>query len=157
MEIKNFNIDFVLRTKRILTDYQGDLEVSNLINCTLGLLILPYESVKNNPPAFWKTDIANVEELSGIRIKRFDPIKKIRNGRITRYPKTVKVFLQKIRNGLAHQHIQAINDGGNFTGITITNNYDKNNRDLEIEFTHEELRKFALFISKQYLKLADTP
>ncbi len=120
MEIKNFDIDFVERTKEIVTEYQGERDVSNLINCTLGLLILPYENIKNTiGDAFWQDNIANVKELSDVNIKRFDPIRKIKREKITFYPRTVKVFLQKIRNGLAHQNIQAINDGGKFTGITI--------------------------------------
>ncbi len=73
---------------------------------------------------------------------------------MTYYPKTLKVLLNKIRNGLAHQHIEPINENGNFVGVIIRNYFDdaKVHKDLEVYFSQQELKEFALFIADEYLK-----
>lgn len=150
MEIKNFNIEFVKRTKKILNEYSGGFDFSTLINCTLGLLILPYENVKFSTNPIWDQDVSEIATIRVLDITRFEPIEKIKSGNTTYYPKTAKVFLQKIRNGLAHQNIQTINDNGSFTGVIIKNFYFEK-QDLEVTFTQKQLHDFALFIADQYL------
>jgi hypothetical protein len=146
-EIMIFKTEFVDRTKNILLNYEGEYKLSNTINCTLGLLILPYENVRNNPDAFWDTDLNAIPNFPTSRIHIFQPIHKIRrNGLIEYYPTTLRVFLQKIRNGLAHQHIQPVNTNGRFTGVLIRNHFEQGNQnsvDLEVEFTRKQLEKFA--------------
>jgi hypothetical protein len=75
----------------------------------------------------------------------FEPIRKIKNGRNEYYPKTLKVLLNKIRNGLAHQHIEPVNKNRFFSGIIIRNYYDsgKINQDLEVEFDRRKLERFG--------------
>ena len=43
MSIDKFETDFVRRTIHTLKRYRGKYPLSQLINCTLGLIILPYE------------------------------------------------------------------------------------------------------------------
>ena len=73
---------------------------------------------------------------------------------VTYYPKTMKVLLQKIRNGLAHQKIEPINHGGKFAGVIIRNYFNdaQIRKDLEVYFSQQELKDFALFIADEYLK-----
>lgn len=159
MEIKKFDIDFVRRTKKILMTYKGRYKLSNLINCTLGLMVLPYENIRDNqiilqnPNTFWDIDINRIPSLPKIDIRIFSPIQRInKGGVITYYPNTLKVLLQKIRNGLAHQHIEPVNKNGKFVGIIISNYFDSAHQDLEIQFSRNQLEKFALFIANEYLK-----
>ncbi len=43
MEYKYIEIDFMKRTKKLINDYKGEHRVTLLINCCLGLLVLPKE------------------------------------------------------------------------------------------------------------------
>jgi len=155
-EIAVFKTEFVDRTKEILLNYEGEYKLSNAINCMLGLLILPYENVRNNPDTFWDTDLNAIPDFPAFRIHVFQPVHKVKKGGIIEYyPKTLRVFLQKIRNGLAHQHIRPVNTNGRFTRVVIENYFDPDNRnilDMEVEFTRKQLEKFALFIADEYLK-----
>lgn len=147
-EMKEFNLDFVRRTIHILEDYSGEYTFSNLINCSLGLIVLPYE--KRGESVILDKNIAEIESLPPFTLCDFEPIKSIKNGKILYYPKTLKVLLQKIRNGLAHQNIKPINIDGVLHSIEITNKF-RGNVDLVIKFTEAELRAFALFIADIYL------
>jgi len=147
-EIEKFNIDFVKRTIKILDHYNGDYSFSNLINCTLGLIILPYEA--RGSSSIFNKNIAVIDSLPSFTLINFNPIKVIKNNEVFYYPKSLKVLLQKIRNGLAHQNIRPVNFDGILKSIVISNKY-RSKQDLEIEFTEYELKNFALFISETYL------
>lgn len=148
VEIRKFSIEFVERTRILLTDYKGDYTFSNLINCTLGLILLPYENISNI--SLWDKSIKAVEELPEFDLKKFEPIKKIAKGKAIYYPKTFKILLKKIRNGIAHQNILPINQDGTFSGIKIYNLF-QNITDMEIMFSELQLKNFALYISGIYL------
>lgn len=153
MEIKKFEIDFVQRTKELLR-YNGPWDMTNLINCTLGLIILPYENIQGSPPPFWNTELDKIANLPSFKLQCFEPIKEMKESGFIYYPKTLKVLLQKIRHGLAHQNIEPVNENGQFTGVIIKNYYPPNsgNLDLEVHFSQRELKDFALFIADEYLK-----
>jgi hypothetical protein len=153
MTMKNFKIEFVKRTKEILLRYDGTRDMSIIINCTLGLIILPYEATQENPPPFWDTEINKIPECQSLRLEIFEPKKKINGGIITER-KTLRVLLKKIRHGLAHQHIEPANENSKFAGVIIRNYYPPNNGqiDLEVHFSQQELKDFALFIADEYLK-----
>uniref|UniRef100_A0A7V3KNL1 pEK499-p136 HEPN domain-containing protein n=1 Tax=candidate division WOR-3 bacterium TaxID=2052148 RepID=A0A7V3KNL1_UNCW3 len=155
VEIVHFELEFVQRTKETLQNYQGEYKLSNAINCTLGLIILPNEIINNIQDPFWDTLISDIEQLAFLQINQFEPIHRITNGNIEYYPKTLKILLKKIRNGLAHQNIEPVNNNGFFSGVIIRNYYGGgNNRpDLEIEFNRNQLERFALFIADEYLKV----
>jgi hypothetical protein len=160
MEI-NFPIDMVKRTKANLARYKGEFEVTNLINCTLGLIILPYEKdIRDRQlPHPWNTNLNEVPNLPNCQIHRFEPIRRIeRDGTRKYYEKTLQVFLKKIRNGLAHQNIEPVNENRHFLGVVIKNYFDdsarkKGDPDLHVQFSAKELEQFALFIADEYLKL----
>jgi len=156
--IAHYEREFVERTRQILKTYKGKYKLSNAINCTLGLIVLPNEMLDAFPNPIWDTPIANIADLAYLRIRMFEPIQKKKKNNIPVYfPKTLKIFLKKIRNGLAHQNIEPVNNArGLFTGIIVRNYYgeDANNAgelDLEIEFNRKELEQFSLFIAGKYL------
>lgn len=149
MEIRKFEIQFVERTREILLNSNGKYSFSNLVNCTLGLLILPYENISSTD--VWQKNLDEIDSLPCFELIKFNPILKIKKNKTTFYPKTLEIFLKKIRDGLAHQNIIPINSEGSFTGVKIFNKYI-NEIDLDVIFTENQLKEFSLFISNLYLK-----
>lgn len=152
--IAHYEREFVERTRQILKTYKGKYKLSNAINCTLGLIVLPNEMLNAFPNPIWDTPIVNINDLNYLQVRRFEPIRKKKKNLPVYYPKTLKILLKKIRNGLAHQTIEPVNNAhGLFTGIIIRNYFSEgaNDLDLEIEFNRKELENFALFIAGKYL------
>ena len=152
MRITNFEIDFIERTKNLVIEYNGEYKLTNLLNCLIGLIILPNERAQDDFPMVWDEEIKDLPIYPDLKILSFEPIQKIdrQSGKITYYPKTLKFFLKKLRNGIAHQNIKPINDGNLFVGVTISNRF-QGIKDFEIEFRRKELQIFAIFIAEQYL------
>jgi hypothetical protein len=171
---KDYPIDFIKRTQEILTDYYQDFqskdrEVTFLLNCLLGLIITIAESEKRKERIFkgniddsflllipdkigfihsnklamefTKENLTEVMEVT-VMIGHKNDLKE----------KKKSWFLNKIRNSIAHQNIEAINnEDEKWIGVRLWNiNYD-NKKDFEIIFTIEELKKFAIELSKKYL------
>jgi hypothetical protein len=152
--IVHYEREFVERTRQILKTYKGKYKLSNAINCTLGLIVLPNEMLEAFPNPIWDTPIADIADLAYLRIRSFEPIQKKKKNLPVYFPKTLKILLKKIRNGLAHQKIEPVNNAhGLFTGIIIRNYFgdDAGDLDLEIEFNRKELEQFALYIAGKYL------
>jgi hypothetical protein len=115
------------------------------------LIILPNERAQNDSPALWNKEIKDLAIFSDLQIKVFNPIKgKDKNRNIIYYDKTLKYFLKKLRNGIAHQNIEPINEGGQFVGVNIYNRH-YGITDFECEFRRGGLEKLANFIAEQYL------
>ncbi|MCJ7650530.1 MAG: HEPN family nuclease [Candidatus Lokiarchaeota archaeon] len=148
VEMMKFETEFVNRTINILEEYKGPHSFSNLINCTLGLIILPYENISVSD--IWEVEIDKIDFLKGVYIKIFNPISKIRRGEPIYDKKTLFTFLKKLRNGLAHQNIIPINNNGKLEKVEIFNKYFEFG-DLRVVFTENQLRKFALGIARAYL------
>ncbi len=148
VEIRRFEIQFVERKKEILLHYDGEYPFSNLLNCSLGLLILPYENISSTN--IWQKELNEIDSLPKFELIKFNPIQKVKKNNIIYFPKTLEIFLRKLRNGLAHQNIVPINSEGNFTSIKIFNIYG-NEIDFDVIFTEIQLKDFALFISNLYL------
>jgi hypothetical protein len=147
-----------------LDRYEGEFEFTNLLNCTLGLIILPYEKgIKGKQsPAVWSADLDVLPNLPSFQIHLFKPIKNVKSG-ITIYDEnTLEVLLKKLRNGLAHQNVWPVNQNGEFSDVVIKNYFDDKHKkqddpDLHIQFSKEQLKDFALFIANEYLKLCVEP
>jgi hypothetical protein len=154
--IELYEKEFVERTRHILKRYRGKYKLSNAINCTLGLIILPNEMIRRLHSPMWDTPVDQIDELTYLRIQKFEPIRSKKNGTTSYYPKTLRTLLNKIRNGLAHQNIEPVNSGRSFVGVKIKNYYtDRSNSrelDLVIEMKRVELEKFGLFIAEKYLR-----
>ena len=69
----------------------------------------------------------------------------------------LKNLLNRIRNGIAHQRIEAISEENKWKGVIIED-YDRNdNIGLHLELKTSELRKFAFFIADKYLEEVKKP
>jgi hypothetical protein len=67
-----------------------------------------------------------------------------------------------MRHGLAHQNVWPVNLNGEFCGVRIKNFLDegfklRDDPDLHVQFSEQELKAFALFIANEYLKLYAEP
>ncbi|MDR0619699.1 MAG: hypothetical protein LBG17_07375 [Bacteroidales bacterium] len=143
-------------------------EVTFLMNCLLGTIVVISQKEDDRKKAARaveeakieenKTKAAKVVEEVGVRNSFLDgeinedffnkldiPVKQVLNvdDRLD--------FISNIRHGIAHQHIKeknGMNDKNENTwkGVIIKNP-DQN---FEIEFTTDELRKFAINLAKKY-------
>ena len=169
--IKNYKIDFVTRTKDLLNDNFSDFEnkdkeVTFLLNCLLGLIV----NVSENEKKSNLTIKGNIDEdfLSNIPDKIGFVIKKQHKKDLTNTDLTdiqTKVghktelknynklwFVNKLRNGIAHQNIEGINDNHKWVGLRLWNT-NNDVKDFEVIFTIDELRKLALKIADEYLTI----
>ncbi len=119
-EYEDFERDFISRTLLILDQYDRQaipekerFEVTLLINCLLGLLVLPKE--------FWFDKVPRLD-LSTLAGWSFEPRYVIEWGD---RPKTLakedhgtlREIVYRMRNGVAHLQIKATGDGHDITAI----------------------------------------
>jgi len=141
--MQDFQVDFVKRSIDILNNYEGEYTFSNLLNCTLGLIISPFE--KGNNVEVWAKLIDEIEVLKKVQINNFSPKYK----RVDE-PKSLMNFLRRIRHAFAHQNIFPINENQKFVKVQITNQTN-GVEDLNVIFNESQLKSFALFIANTYL------
>lgn len=169
--IENYPFDIVVRTKRIINESYNyfekkDLEVSLLMNCLLGLIVVVSENKKLFNSIFpGKIDQSfshyipdkigyiiqgnpdkNINLLSDNSID----IPILHKGDFNKVNKTQ--FIKLIRNGIAHQNIEGINDKGKWKGIRIWNLTRYETKNFEVVFTTDEIKQLSLYIADQYTK-----
>lgn len=164
--ISEFDKVFIQRTKENL-DSKVKNEYTHLMNCLLGLIVLPRQATvqgKRQPKFFNKKvlEIADFSFLKGktkvsdefnsnVEIKKLDfphqPIEKL----------TIAILLERLRNSIAHQSIRPTCEGRKWIGV-IFRNYStelkasawKNDYDLQVYLTMDELKTFAVIIADNY-------
>ena len=174
---QEFFISQIEATKRIVKTFSNTDEFSPamLINSLLSLVILPFECAKkrNKERVFPGKYVDLIKKLS-VTPSVFVPIKSC-SGEKTEYGnKTIYVFVNKFRNGIAHQNLTVDIDEQRHIHITVVNKFSCNNCkkckkkcceekglkkqgnsvvDFKIRVTVEELQKIALYIADAYLKV----
>jgi len=147
MEYKDFSKNFIERTKDNLRIYSGKCEVTNLINCCLGLIIIPKEIL--------------VDKLSNDAVYEYDLsycISKTKNCITDDYAPTgdntfgLKNIVRHIRNGLSHGRIEQKTEGKEIVGLRIFDKHNSN-ENFSIEFKIEEFKTFALRVADGFLEL----
>lgn len=158
-----------------------ELEVTFLLNCLLGLIIATNESTENSE-YFTNTLITNEEikkyipksiaqlntsELNksiknlineksllnqlNAEIELNNKIKIDKSEQLTNL--SLKQFIRKIRNGIAHQNLMPTSDNDHWKGIRIWNHNTNGIKDFEVEFTISELKNFALFVGNKFIEI----
>ena len=172
MEITIYPIEFIQRTYEILRkDFHHfkdeDKEVTFLMNCLLGLIVTVSEE-ENRKLNVFKGKIDNdflglvpkkigfvegiqVDDNFDLTLKSVTELNAPIGHRDDLKRKDKFWFLNKIRNGIAHQNIAGINKGKKWVGVRLWNKPNAKMKDFEIIFTIKQLRKFAIEISKKYL------
>ena len=172
-EEQAFYLAEIKTTQQMLTDLgnKGVYMPTLLINSLLSMIVLPYEKAQNNNA--FKEKFSLFEKQMNITPTLFIPIENCKNYEVHYKKVTTKNFVNKLRNGVAHQNIKVsiINDK-DFT-ITIKNKYHCNNCnkcptpvckdkgvkreksgviDFEITLTVKQLTQLANYIANAYIK-----
>lgn len=142
---KNQEIDFINRTKAIIQQYDSfqivekeKYEVTLLLNCLIGLLILPQQHWFDSLP----TDLVSQKEW-GINPSHISSIK---DGET----KNIKVVARHLRNSIAHYEFKAFDNSSNqISSIKFMDKDREGNVTFEAIFPLPNLRQFTT-------KLTDT-
>jgi hypothetical protein len=131
--------DFSTRTKYLVENYKGEYEVTFLLNCCLGLIVVPkekdFDSIPNDEiplqGALWgltRQDIRVGCDTCGYKLRH---------------------VIRRIRNGICHFKLESIPDeDGQISSLTI-----HDSRDFDATLTVPQLREFALSLTRHVYKL----
>lgn len=106
-----FERDFMRRTLSILQQYGGPYDATLLLNCLLGLLIVPKERSIEKIPVHPRSDLAKWG-IQSSSIRGFGkPTRK------NRQPDTLRGIVWNLRNAVAHFRVKPLAQGGQCTGF----------------------------------------
>lgn len=149
----NFDIEFIERTKIIIDNYNGKYNITLLLNCLLGLIILPSEFYGKKSRAFFDQDISEIPALSElIEGITFNPTRRKNKKVFISERKSFGTLIRKVRNGISHQQIECRENNGKWEGVIIRD-FNKGNRDnleLEVNWTIAQLKEFAFYVADNY-------
>ena len=156
-EINNYSTEFPTRTLKLLNSFQEanidyNLNVTFLMNCLLGLIVTAVENSNRRKLIKGNVDdqLLNFlpDELEFIisdQALSFHPKKLLKSkGKLS--------VLKKIRNGIAHQHVEPHNRNNNWVGVTLWNVTPKEEIDFRISLTTTQLNSLAIHITNNYLE-----
>ncbi|MBT2558846.1 hypothetical protein J7E24_13705 [Hymenobacter sp. ISL-91] len=174
-ESTNYPVDIVERTQTLLNEVNSigsEYEVTFLINCLLGILIAANEfdsrKGKRIGNKVFSQPILDIIPSTLTFFDRKEAIDRVTLGcsniswlnlskkdlsivtKESRY--NLGWFLGKIRNSIAHQHIEAINTEGRWSAVKLWNEPQTGIVDFEVEFSTINLKKLALLVADIYLK-----
>lgn len=133
-----FARSFMERTLTLATDYEGPLDATLLINCLLGLLIVPNEKL-----LIGKIPMADFESIAdwGISPKSIKSFGKCDQGH--EHQPTLKQLVRRLRNAVAHFRIDPVHQDGKVTAFSFR---DRNGFHAVVPL--EELKEFVVRLSK---------
>ncbi len=131
--LNNFERFFNSRTLEILNDYSGKYDATLLINCLLGLLVLPKETMLQAIPETPFSDLKKwgIEPSS---IKSAGQAK----GKNDPAPNTLRGLVFNMRHSVAHFNIKPVEQKGKVIAFEF-----KNDRGLCAEIQLTELHDFV--------------
>src|SRR5262245_21614370 len=129
---QEFERDFIRRTLTLVKDYKGPFDATLLLNCLLGLLIVPKEPSLDQIPA---DPVANLKNwgIAPSSIRSF--------GKQTdknQHPQTLRGIVYNLRNAVAHFRFKPVHAARVVKGFTFT---DASGFDATIEIA--EMRDFV--------------
>lgn len=154
----NLTIKRIKETKTVLEEANTNDEkyLTILLNSLLSLVILPTEELKRKPrQKVFGSNMSTFLKSTGVVPIKFDPIKDYKDKKVVHYNRTPQKFVEKLRNGIAHQCIK-INEFEGKSYIVIYNVFDRNKYkaiDFETKLSVVELKKLALYIANCYLNI----
>jgi hypothetical protein len=134
-EQKNIEKEFVQRTLQIMQEYDGPYGVTLLVNCLLGLIVLPKERDFNHIAE------RNNLQFTDLGIEDGD-IKSW--GNISDEEQTVARFLRCMRNSIAHIHIESISEAGEIDSLLFI---DKSG--FEASLSIEKIKNMVTKLAEQ--------
>ncbi len=143
---KNQEFDFIYRTKVIIEQYDKlklskseKFEVTLLLNCLVGLLILPQQNWFNSLP----TDLVTQKEW-GIDQQHISVIK---IGEI----KNVKNVARHLRNSIAHYNFKAFDNKSNDISSIKFEDYDQKNKTFEAIIPISSIKHFVTKLTNTFV------
>jgi len=139
---KKFEKEFMLRTLELVKQYKGPFDATLLLNCLLGLLIVPKETSLDKIP----TDPASKLKSWGISpssIKRFG-LRTKQN----QHPNTLRGIVYNLRNSVAHIKVEPISNNKEVKGFTFR---DRSGFEATIDIAEVKIfvEKLAKHLEKQ--------
>lgn len=135
--LSNFERSFSEHTLAIVKTYSGEYDATLLINCLLGLLVVPKETMLNAIPDApltelkkWGIDPSSIK-AAGQSVGKNDPD-----------ANTLRGLVFNMRHAVAHFNIKPIPSKGDVQGFRFTNE-----RGLNAEISTTELREFVKRLS----------
>lgn len=129
---KQFERDFTKRTLEIVRDYQGERDATLLINCLLGLLIVPqqrsYQRIPEEPLdklKEWGISPESIQSFGGDR------------------KQNLRQLVRSLRNAAAHFRITPLEENGRVKGFYFQ---DQNGFRAEIKLA--EMRQFVEHLAR---------
>lgn len=156
---KHKELDFIKRTRTIVKEYKGKDDVTLLLNCFIGLLIIPKEKLYDKLP---QTDM-NLEDW-GINV---NDITFIEGGKIN-----VQQVARRMRNSITHNNFtikpESKDSNAEIESIKFEdyivekkNGKETRRKTFEANITIEDLKKFtkkfSLFAYKEIAKSLGVP
>lgn len=144
---ENIDTDFANRTLRIIEQYNEHIprgrenyEVTLLVNCLLGLLILPQQKRYNSIPDV-SLDTPNEWQIESTFITSWGTADKGQPA-----PHTLREFVRRLRNSVSHFHIEAEGTQTDIERLTFS---DRNGFRATMPVTNLRsfVKKFASTIS----------
>ncbi|MBO7574598.1 MAG: hypothetical protein J6S99_02135 [Bacteroidales bacterium] len=141
------NLDFIRRTKKLVKDYDGDLEASLLVNCAIGLLFVAKEKYGDTLSLI--KDPAIIRQW-GIDVDKIDICKRYNSDsrRIEEESKSLRAICRHLRNSFAHCNFTPINQEQKIVGFKLkdfhipNNNPDRATVTFKAEIEINQLRTF---------------
>jgi hypothetical protein len=138
LEYNQIETDFVVRTFELIEGYSGSYEATLLINCCLGLLVLPREKHQSSIP---DTEIPLTGTLWGLSRDSIT-IDCSSCGYI------LSDVVRKIRNGICHFKVKTLPDGsGEINTLEI-----KDRGGFSAELSLEELKELTRSLAKHVIQ-----
>jgi hypothetical protein len=155
--VNNYSTEFPIRTLKLLKSFQDKkidykLNVTFLMNCLLGLIVTAVENSERRQLIQGNVD----DEMLGFIPDNVEL--KIGNQPLLVHPKALLKTrgklstLKKIRNSIAHQHVEPHNQNNNWIGVTLWNVHPQDGIDFRIELTTAQLNSLANYITNHYLQ-----
>ncbi len=140
MEMKDFKKDFVLRTKKLITDLCDDefeYNVTLLLNCLMGLICLPVEETDKKDHIFVPNCVQKLKEMYVLGKNNNDDWQ----------------IFRSLKNAMSHMHVEVKSCEGCIRHIGLWDKYPKASENhTELLFTIEQLREYALYVADEHLK-----
>jgi hypothetical protein len=153
-----YDKEFVGRTIDLLDSFYSrnvnyELNATMLYNCMLGLIVTAVENANRNKLLKDKVDKGLLSVLpEDLKILKRNKIH-LQSFKKEEIKSRSKIdFLKLLRNGIAHQNIEAKNENGKWIGVKIWNINRANKKNFEIELSNDEAYTLAKYIAQHYIK-----
>ena len=128
---------FMRRTSAIIEEYKGPHDATMLVNCLLGLLVVPKESLLDKIP----DEPFDTLSSWGIEPRSITNFGQCDYGH--QHEPTLRQLVRRLRNAVAHFNIEPIHSDGVVSGFRFTDR-----KGFRAEIPLSELREFSIRLAK---------